>query len=56
MSLQPREGPVQFEKDNGDDPFGVAALIADVEKGSGNKRYGLDEGDRVAKRAKVDDE
>lgn len=55
-SEQPRDGPVQFEKDTGDDPFGVAAMIADVEKGSGNKRYGLDEGEKSRKRARVDDE
>lgn len=47
---------MQFEKDTGDDPFGVAAMIADVEKGSGSKRYGLDDGDRASKRAKVEDD
>lgn len=48
---------MQFEKDNGDDPFNVADLIADVEKGSSNKRYGLQADEpRASKRARVEEE
>jgi SNW domain-containing protein 1 len=55
--MQAREGPVQFEKDTGDDPFNVAQLISDVEKGANNKRYGIqDQGDRASKRARLDDD
>lgn len=47
---------MQFEKDNGDDPFNVDQFLSEVEKG-GNKRYGLDEGEeRSSKRAKIDDD
>ncbi|KAF1346035.1 SKIP/SNW domain-containing protein [Delphinella strobiligena] len=58
-TAEAREGPVQFEKDNGD-PFGVEQMIADAQKGSGepttgSKRYGLDEPERDSKRARVDD-
>jgi SNW domain-containing protein 1 len=53
---QAREGPVQFEKDVGDDPFNVAELISEVEKGSGTKRYGIQEDDsRASKRARHDE-
>ena len=47
---------MQFEKDAGDDPFGVASLIEEVEKKTGGKRYGLDKGDdeRASKRARMD--
>ncbi|KAI9744185.1 MAG: mRNA splicing protein [Claussenomyces sp. TS43310] len=54
--VEAREGPVQFEKDTGDDPFNVAALIADVEKGSSGKRYGIQEHVRASKRARMDDD
>lgn len=62
-----REGPVQFERDNGD-PFGIDAMIneakgaaaaagsAAVGEGKG-KRYGVQEPDgRAAKRARVEDD
>ena len=53
---QAREGPVQFEKDNGEDPFNVDQFLSEVEKG-GNKRYGIqDAEERSPKRAKVDDD
>ncbi len=56
-SFQAREGPVQFEKDTGDDPFNVAELISEVEKGTGNKRYGIQEDDsRASKRARIEDD
>lgn len=67
-TAEAREGPVQFERDNGD-PFGVDAMLAEAQKGAaattstsaagastGSKRYGLDEPDsRDSKRARVDD-
>jgi len=47
---------VQFEKDTGDDPFNVAQLISEVEKGTSHKRYGIQEEDsRATKRARVDE-
>jgi SNW domain-containing protein 1 len=55
--MQARDGPVQFEKDTGDDPFNVAQLISEVEKGTSNKRYGIqDDGTRAIKRARVDED
>lgn len=57
MILQAREGPVQFEKDIGDDPFNVAELISEVEKGTSGKRYGIQEDEsRAAKRARINDD
>lgn len=48
---------MQFEKDTGDDPFNVADLISEVERGSNNKRYGIQEDkSRAAKRARVDED
>lgn len=56
-----------FERDRGDDPFGVDQMIADAQKAagsgsggqsSGTKRYGLVEKEdepRESKRARVDD-
>ena len=54
-----RAGPVQFERDT--DPFAIDDLIKEASGGaagsSGQKRYGMDEGDdRASKRARVDDE
>jgi SNW domain-containing protein 1 len=55
--FQAREGPVQFEKDSGDDPFNVAELISEVEKGTSSKRYGIqDDSSRAAKRARIDED
>ena len=67
---QPREGPVQFEKDtkakklanDAADPFEIDAMIKEVTggaggNGSGNKRYGMQEpDDRASKRARVEDD
>ncbi len=48
---------MQFEKDTGDDPFNVAELISEVEKGTSNKRYGMQEDEvRANKRARVDED
>lgn len=56
-----REGPVQFEKDTGADPFNVDKFLNDVEKEGGasssNKRgYGLNDGERESKRTRIDDD
>lgn len=51
---------MQFEKEDkgGDDPFNVAELISDVEKGASGKRYGIQDQDesRAAKRSRIDDD
>ncbi|KAH0373524.1 hypothetical protein KCU89_g18325, partial [Aureobasidium melanogenum] len=71
-TAEQREGPVMFERDNGD-PFGVEQMIADAQSkkagdaagsasvsGQGVKRYGLNEGgdqdERGSKRARIDDD
>jgi len=56
-TTEARSGPVMFERDRGDDPFGVDAMIAEAAKGA-NKRGAEEEGGGGAKgkRAKVDDE
>lgn len=71
-AAEQREGPVMFERDNGD-PFGVDQMIKDAQKGGsekvggasvsgqGVKRYGLNEGgteeeERGSKRARIEDD
>lgn len=56
-TAEQRSGPVQFERDRGDDPFGVEAMIKEAAKGA-NKRGAEDEvaGSSKGKRARVDDE
>lgn len=68
-----REGPVQFEKDKTrelrntkaaakgdeeDDPFGIADMIADIERKTKKRKYGLNDPteDHKGKKARVDDE
>ncbi len=55
----PRDGPVQFEKDT-DDPFKINEMIREVtggKHGVKNKRYGIQELDeRPSKRPRVDDD
>ncbi|KAK7750588.1 mRNA splicing protein [Diatrype stigma] len=54
-----REGPVQFEKDAGNDPFNVDKFLSEVDQNPSSKRgYGLQEDDdsRQPKRARVDEE
>ena len=50
---------MQFERDRGDDPFGVEAMISEAAKGAG-KRAAEDEGSGrgkgKGKKARVDDE
>ncbi|KAK5137762.1 mRNA splicing protein [Meristemomyces frigidus] len=54
-TTEERTGPVQFERDRGDDPFGVDAMIAEVAKGVG-KRGAEEEGTGgKGKRARVED-
>jgi len=54
--LEPREGPVQFEKEAAD-PFNVDKFLSEVEQSSSAKRsYGLDEDAGRAKRARVDED
>ncbi|KAK5120869.1 mRNA splicing protein [Meristemomyces frigidus] len=54
-TTEARSGPVQFERDRGDDPFGVDAMIAEAAKGAG-KRPAEEEGGGKGKRARVEDE
>lgn len=70
-TAEQREGPVMFERDNGD-PFGVEQMIADAQSkkgdaagsasvsGQGVKRYGLnesgDQDERGSKRARIEDD
>ncbi|KAL6878924.1 SKIP/SNW domain-containing protein [Trichoderma novae-zelandiae] len=51
-----REGPVQFEKDAAD-PFNVDKFLSEVDQNSSSKRgYGLQDEDRRAKKARVEEE
>lgn len=54
-TAEQRSGPVQFERDRGDDPFGVDAMIKEAAAGA-NKRGAESEGGGGGKRARVDDE
>ncbi|KAF2663509.1 hypothetical protein BT63DRAFT_121114 [Microthyrium microscopicum] len=61
-----RDGPVQFERDrvikgsvpgkDGDDPFNIDQMISEVTANPSTKRYGLEEGGRESKRARVDED
>lgn len=56
-TAEQRSGPVQFERDRGDDPFGVEAMIKEAARGA-NKRGADDEGagGSKGKRARVENE
>ncbi|KAM3417415.1 Pre-mRNA-processing protein 45 [Cercospora zeina] len=54
-TVEKRTGPVQFERDRGDDPFGVEAMIAEASE-KANKRSAEDDGGGRGKKARVDDE
>ncbi|KAI0124389.1 SKIP/SNW domain-containing protein [Xylariales sp. AK1849] len=56
--VEAREGPVQFEKDGGNDPFNVDKFLSEVDQSSSSKRgYGLQEEDtRQSKRARVEED
>ncbi|KAK3070671.1 mRNA splicing protein [Teratosphaeriaceae sp. CCFEE 6253] len=54
-TTEARSGPVQFERDRGDDPFGVDAMIAEAAKRAG-KRGAEDDAGGKGKRARVEDE
>lgn len=53
-TTEARSGPVMFERDRGDDPFGVDAMIAEAAQGA-KKRTAEDSGGD-AKRARRDDD
>lgn len=55
-TTEARSGPVQFERDRGDDPFGVDAMIAEAAKGAEKRKAEGDDGDAKGKRARVDEE
>ncbi|WPG98263.1 Pre-mRNA-processing protein 45 [Acrodontium crateriforme] len=55
-TAEPRSGPVMFERDRGDDPFGVGQMIADVERGSNKRGADDDSGGGKGKKARVQDE
>ena len=57
-ATEARSGPVMFERDRGEDPFGVEAMILEAKRG-GSKRGAEEEGGgggKKGKRARVDDE
>lgn len=54
-TAEQRSGPVQFERDRGDDPFGVEEMIEAASKNV-NKRAAEDDGGGKGKKARVDDE
>ncbi|KAF2172717.1 hypothetical protein M409DRAFT_16679 [Zasmidium cellare ATCC 36951] len=54
-TAEQRSGPVQFERDRGDDPFGVEAMI-DAATKNAHKRPAEDESGGKGKKARVDDE
>ncbi|KAK0820595.1 mRNA splicing protein [Friedmanniomyces endolithicus] len=51
-TTEARSGPVQFERDRGDDPFGVDAMIAEAAKGASAKRKAEEDSDAKGKRAR----
>ncbi|KAF2769799.1 hypothetical protein EJ03DRAFT_88520 [Teratosphaeria nubilosa] len=55
-ALEARQGPVQFERDRGDDPFGVDAMIAEAAKGAGKRGAEDDGGGSKGKKVRVDDD
>ena len=56
-TTEARSGPVQFERDRGDDPFGVEAMIQEAKKGAGKRGAEEEDGGRRrGKKARVDDE
>ena len=55
-TAEQRSGPVQFERDRGDDPFGVEAMINEAAKGANKRGAGEDAGGRKGKKARVDED
>lgn len=55
-TVEERSGPVQFERDRGDDPFGVEAMIREAAAGANKRAAAEDEDGGGGKRARVDDE
>ena len=54
-TVEARTGPVQFERDRGDDPFGVEAMINEAAN-KANKRSAEDDSGGRSKKARVDDD
>ncbi|CAK3829495.1 Pre-mRNA-processing 45 [Lecanosticta acicola] len=54
-TAEARSGPVQFERERKDDPFGVEAMIDQAQRAA-NKRSAEDDGGGKGKKARVDDE
>ncbi|KAJ8610151.1 hypothetical protein MRB53_038758 [Persea americana] len=54
-ATEARSGPVMFERDRGDDPFGVDAMIAEAAQGA-KKRPAMDDAAGSSKRARADDD
>ncbi|EMF12203.1 SKIP_SNW-domain-containing protein [Sphaerulina musiva SO2202] len=54
-TAEARSGPVQFERDRGDDPFGVEAMIAEASE-KASKRAAEEEAGGRSKKARVDDD
>jgi len=54
--VEARDGPVQFERDNGEDPFNVDQFLSEVGKDSSKRAYGMQESDRASKRPRVDED
>lgn len=54
--VQAREGPVQFEKDQGD-VFNVDEFLSKVGESSNKREYGLNEGEeRSSKKARIEED
>jgi SNW domain-containing protein 1 len=55
-TAEARSGPVMFERERKDDPFGVEAMIDAASKGASKRAADDDAGGGKGKRARVDDE
>lgn len=47
---------MQFERDNGEDPFNVDQFLSEVGKESSKRGYGMQESERASKRPRVDED
>ncbi|KAF1822870.1 uncharacterized protein K489DRAFT_409979 [Dissoconium aciculare CBS 342.82] len=54
-TVEQRSGPVQFERDRGDDPFGVEAMIAEASNTASKRAAEEEESQRRGKKARVDE-
>ncbi|SMR59747.1 unnamed protein product [Zymoseptoria tritici ST99CH_3D1] len=57
-TAEQRSGPVMFERERKEDPFGLESMIAEASEAAakGSKRSAEDDGDNKGKKARVDDE